>query len=250
MAASSSNDRLDDAYDDAVDDALDDALDDAFDEKFEAMFNSFVKQNEEKMKKKKRAYIEREREKGHLRLWNDYFSDDATYPPHIFRRRFRMTKDLFMRIVTRLADEVPYFQQRRNATGRLGLSPLQKCTAAIRMMAYGTAADAVDEYLRLGATTALLCLEHFTEGIISLFGDEYLRRPTADDLQRLLNIGEQRGFPGMIGSIDCMHWEWKNCPTAWRGQYTRGSGKPTIVLKAVASQDLWICTRFLDLQVH
>uniref|UniRef100_A0A0D3BQV7 Uncharacterized protein n=1 Tax=Brassica oleracea var. oleracea TaxID=109376 RepID=A0A0D3BQV7_BRAOL len=44
----------------------------------------------------------------------------------------------------------------------------------------------------------------------------------------------------MIGSIDCMHWEWKNCPTAWRGKYTRGSAKPTIVLEAVASHDLWI----------
>ncbi|XP_023644418.1 uncharacterized protein LOC111832345, partial [Capsella rubella] len=82
------------------------------------------------------------------------------------------------------------------------------------------------------------------DAIINLFGDEYLRRPTAEDLQRLLDIGEIRGFPGMIGSIDCMHWEWKNCPTAWKGQYTRGSGKPTIVLEAVASQDLWIWHAF------
>jgi len=51
----------------------------------------------------------------------------------------------------------------------------------------------------------------------------------------------------MIGSIDCMHWEWKNCPTAWKGQYTRGSGKPTIVLEAVASQDLWIWHAFFGL---
>uniref|UniRef100_A0A0D3AMD4 DDE Tnp4 domain-containing protein n=1 Tax=Brassica oleracea var. oleracea TaxID=109376 RepID=A0A0D3AMD4_BRAOL len=51
--------------------------------------------------------------------------------------------------------------------------------------------------------------------------EEYLRRPTTEDLQRLLDIGEIRGFPGMVGSIDCMHWEWKNCPTAWKGQYTR-----------------------------
>uniref|UniRef100_A0A0D3DQQ1 DDE Tnp4 domain-containing protein n=1 Tax=Brassica oleracea var. oleracea TaxID=109376 RepID=A0A0D3DQQ1_BRAOL len=72
----------------------------------------------------------------------------------------------------------------------------------------------------------------------------YLRRPTAADLQRLLDIGEHRGFPGMIGSIDCMHWEWKNCPTAWKGQYARGSGKPTIVLEAVASYDLWIWHAF------
>uniref|UniRef100_A0A0D3BS72 DDE Tnp4 domain-containing protein n=1 Tax=Brassica oleracea var. oleracea TaxID=109376 RepID=A0A0D3BS72_BRAOL len=36
----------------------------------------------------------------------------------------------------------------------------------------------------------------------------------------------------------------ENCPTAWKGQYTRGSGKPTIVLEAVASQDLWIWHAF------
>uniref|UniRef100_A0A0D3ACA7 Uncharacterized protein n=1 Tax=Brassica oleracea var. oleracea TaxID=109376 RepID=A0A0D3ACA7_BRAOL len=52
---------------------------------------------------------------------------------------------------------------------------------------------------------------------------------------------------GMIGSIDCMHWEWKNCPTAWKGQYTHGSGKPTIVLEVVASQDLWIWHAFFGL---
>ncbi|XP_024014247.1 uncharacterized protein LOC112088192 [Eutrema salsugineum] len=44
----------------------------------------------------------------------------------------------------------------------------------------------------------------------------------------------------MIGSIDCMHWEWKNCPTSWKGQYSRGHAKPTIFLEAVASKDLWI----------
>uniref|UniRef100_A0A0D3BKX6 Myb-like domain-containing protein n=1 Tax=Brassica oleracea var. oleracea TaxID=109376 RepID=A0A0D3BKX6_BRAOL len=130
---------------------------------------------------------------------------------------------------------------------RNGLSPLQKCTAAIRMLAYGQSGDTYDEYLRLGDSTSRLCLENFTDAIIQLFGDEYLRSPTPEDLQRLLDVGEVRGFPGMIGSIDCMHWEWKNCPTAWKGQFTRGSGKPTIVLEAVASQDLWIWHTFFGL---
>ena len=58
-------------------------------------------------------------------------------------------------------------------------------------------------------------------------------------------MGESRGFPGMLGSIDCMHWEWKNCPVAWKGQFFRGDhGKPTIMLEAVASQDLWISHAF------
>ena len=201
-------------------------------------------QEEERKRRKKRVYIERNREEGDIRLWNDYFSETPTYPHNLFRRRFIMNKSLLMHIVDRLSNEVNFFRQKKDGLGRLSLSPLQKCTAAICVLAYGNAADTVDEYLQIGETTTRSCLENFVEGIIYLFGDEYLRRPTPTDLQRLLNIGENRGFPGMIGSIDYMHREWKNCLTAWKGQYSRGSGKPTIVLEAVASYDLWISHAF------
>jgi hypothetical protein len=43
-------------------------------------------------------------------------------------------------------------------------------------------------------------------GVIEVFGGEYLRSPRVDDVERLLRVGESRGFPGMLGSIDCMHW--------------------------------------------
>ncbi|XP_022557024.2 uncharacterized protein LOC106397609 isoform X1 [Brassica napus] len=155
-----------------------------------------------------------------------------------------MSKSLFLRIVHRLSTEVAYFAPTQDAVGRSSLSPPQKCTAAIRQLAYGGGADTVDEYVRLGETTARKCLHQFTAGIIHLFGDEYLRHPTGEDLERLLAKGEGRGFPGMVGSIDCMHWEWKNCPTAWKGMYSRGTDKPTIVLEAVASYDLWIWHAF------
>ncbi|XP_058772325.1 uncharacterized protein LOC131646244 [Vicia villosa] len=84
------------------------------------------------------------------------------------------------------------------------------------------------------------CIE-FCKGIIRLYEQVYLRAPTQDDLQRILHVSEMRGFPGMIGSIDCMHWEWKNCPKAWEGKFTRGDkGTTTVILEAVASHDLWI----------
>uniref|UniRef100_A0A0D3DNS6 DDE Tnp4 domain-containing protein n=1 Tax=Brassica oleracea var. oleracea TaxID=109376 RepID=A0A0D3DNS6_BRAOL len=150
---------------------FDERCDQIFNQRFENLLIHKEAQQEASRSKKKRAYIERQREQGHMQLWNDYFSEEATYPSHMFRRRFRMNKPLFMRIVDRLSAEIPYFQQRRDATGRFGHSPLQNATAAIRMMAYGCPADAVDEYLRLGETTALLCLEHFVEGIINIFGD-------------------------------------------------------------------------------
>ncbi|XP_018466280.2 uncharacterized protein LOC108837759 [Raphanus sativus] len=217
-----------------------DQLDSMFDDLSEEDGDIFPEPKE----RKKRIFIERNREEGATKLWNDYFSESPTYGHRLFRRRFRMNKPLFMRIVNRLSTEVPYFRPTQDATGRSGLTPLQKCTAAIRQLAYGVGADTVDEYVRLGETTAAKCLHRFAAGIIHLFGDQYLRRPTPEDLQRLLFEGEERGFPGMIGSIDCMHWEWKNCPSAWKGMYSRGTGKPTLVLEAVASYDLWIWHAF------
>jgi hypothetical protein len=44
----------------------------------------------------------------------------------------------------------------------------------------------------------------------------------------------------MLGSVDCMYWEWKNCPSACHGQYTGHVHEPTIILEVVASKDLWI----------
>ncbi|CAL2225354.1 unnamed protein product [Prunus armeniaca] len=38
----------------------------------------------------------------------------------------------------------------------------------------------------------------------------------------------------MIGSIDCMHWQWKNCPTVWQGDYGNRKCQKSIILEAVA----------------
>jgi hypothetical protein len=156
-----------------------------------------------------------------------------------------MRKHLFLQIVEALGDWSPYFRLRRDAFGKVGLSPLQKCTATIRMLAYGTPADLMDETFGVAESTAMECMINFVQGVRHIFGDKYLRRPTEQDIQRLLQFGEAHGFPGMLGSLDCMHWEWENCPVAWKGQYVRGDhGVPTIMLEAVASKDLWIWHAF------
>jgi hypothetical protein len=113
------------------------------------------------------------------------------------------------------------------------------------MLAYGTPADELDENLKIAASTALECLGNFAKGVIEMFGEEYLRPPTAEEVEKILQYGESCGFPGMLGSIDCMHWQWEKCPVAWRGQFTRGDkGVPTMILEAVASKDLRIWHAF------
>ncbi|XP_059650671.1 uncharacterized protein LOC132296489 [Cornus florida] len=70
-------------------------------------------------------------------------------------------------------------------------------TVAIRMLAYGMLADAIDEYVRISESTTIESLKRFCAGIISIYREEYLRLPTEADIFRLLREGEKRGFPGI-----------------------------------------------------
>ncbi|KAL9453646.1 hypothetical protein AB3S75_009286 [Citrus x aurantiifolia] len=121
-----------------------------------------------------------------------------------------MSRSLFCRITNVVQGHDNYFMQRRDGIGRLRLSGLQKITTVFQMLADGMPADATNE------------------------------SPNANDVAKLLHVGKEHGFPGMLGSLDCMHLKWKNYPTAWAGQYAGRSGTPTIIMEAVVDYDLRI----------
>jgi len=98
---------------------------------------------------KKKIFIRRDREDAHDRLHRDYFADNSIYNETHFRRRFRMRKHLFLCIVDALSSRFEHFQLRYDGIGRRGLSPLTKCTIAMRTLAYGVSTDCVDEYLKI-----------------------------------------------------------------------------------------------------
>ncbi|XP_071693408.1 uncharacterized protein [Rutidosis leptorrhynchoides] len=124
-----------------------------------------------------RSYIHGDREEAAERLHKHYFQERPMYPDKTFRRRFRMSEELFLSIV---------------------------------------------------------------EDISNYDAEPLPKKPNGSDIARLYNTHEEKhGFKGMLRSIDCMHWKWKNCPVAWKGQYTSGhQGHPTIVLEVVASYDM------------
>jgi hypothetical protein len=97
-----------------------------------------------------------------------------------------MRRTLFIRILNVVEQHDEYFVQKRNAAGKLGLSSLQKVTAALRMLTYGMAADATDDYIHIGESTAIESLRRFVTAIVQVFGDEYLREPDEYDTARLL----------------------------------------------------------------
>jgi hypothetical protein len=73
------------------------------------------------------------------------------------------------------------------------------------MLAYGTPADLMDESFGIAESMVMECMIYFVQGVRHIYGQRYLRRPTEEDIQRLLQFGEIHGFPGMLGSVDCMH---------------------------------------------
>ncbi|KAK2659764.1 hypothetical protein Ddye_006297 [Dipteronia dyeriana] len=134
-----------------------------------------------------RRYIHRDRKERHNQIINDYFKgEQSKYTREHFCRRFRMNVELFNRILSAIESNDDYFTQKVDAVGKLGLSPLQKTMATVRMLAYGCPADFLDEYVQIGESTAIESLKHFCDAVIRVFETQYLRKPNKNDIARLL----------------------------------------------------------------
>lgn len=86
----------------------------------------------------------------------------------------------------------------------------------------------------MGEATTMMCLKHFMKALYKVFGSEYLRSPTSANVKHLLSKNSERGFPGMLISIDSLHWKWKNGLVAWQGPFTGHKGSPTMIIEEIA----------------
>ncbi|GKE30216.1 WAT1-related protein isoform X1, partial [Tanacetum coccineum] len=94
-----------------------------------------------------------------------------------------------------------------DAVGKAGISALVKCTSAIRQLAYDAIPDSLDEYLQIGDKTSRDCLMAFCNGVMELYGEEFLRKPTQTDVEKLYAFNEENmgfliwhAFFGVAGS--------------------------------------------------
>jgi Plant transposon protein len=128
---------------------------------------------------------------------------------------------------------LPDFLREPDALGNIGIHPLQRITGALRVLGYGYAYDAVDELIGIAESTMALTLRRVCRAVVDEFWPAYLREPNEDDMRRILAVNESQIFPGCIGSLDCQHWERKDCPVAWAGQFKEKETTSTVAMEAI-----------------
>ncbi|OWZ03112.1 Nuclease HARBI1 [Phytophthora megakarya] len=81
----------------------------------------------------KAANMSRDFEDAHNKLWTYYFAESPRFPEKYFRRRYRMRRSLFIRIMDAVVARDAHFHQLQGAIGKKGLSSLQTCTPNYRL---------------------------------------------------------------------------------------------------------------------
>ncbi|XP_039686192.1 uncharacterized protein [Medicago truncatula] len=69
-----------------------------------------------------RKYLNRDHAAANQRLIDDYFANEPTYDVAMFRRRYRMQKHVFLRIVRELSISHNYFTQQVDSANKKGIS--------------------------------------------------------------------------------------------------------------------------------
>ncbi|KAL5820803.1 hypothetical protein ACOSQ3_022685 [Xanthoceras sorbifolium] len=116
-----------------------------------------------------------------------------------------MGRSLFLCIVNEVRRHDNYFVQQRDGLGRLRMSSLQKIIVVFQMLAYGVLTDSTDEYIKIEESIAIESMKRFCRAVMKVFGEHYLRSPNADDVARLLQIGEKRGSNNDINVLEASH---------------------------------------------
>ncbi|XP_021986486.1 uncharacterized protein LOC110882899 [Helianthus annuus] len=142
------------------------------------------------------AALNRDREGAHERLVGDYFVQNCVYTDEQFRRWYRMSRRLFLRIANDLVNYDQFFTLRYNARGQRGFTTLQKCTLALRQLAYGTCSDSWDEYVRMPLElVGIVCSNNDLNVIVKSFIFDKIIRGTGPDSSFMLNgVSYKHGY--------------------------------------------------------
>lgn len=134
-----------------------------------------------------------------------------------------------MRILQVIYDYDVFFLQRQDYTRSLGCLQFK-----LHMLENGTWANAIDEYHWIAKNATMECMKWFMHVVVVIFQSRYLWEPIKTCIENQLKINVEKDFACMLGSLDYIHYRWKNCLVRWwQGQFQNKDGERLKILEAI-----------------
>lgn len=180
--------------------------------------------------------------RGTCSWFEDYLSPSPTYSAARFRARFRVPMRLYGALERELPLSEPSLLQGIDFTGRCGQPLYAKLLNSLRPLGSCASFHELEDQSHISVESQRVSFLIFLRAVRARIGPRILNRePAVAELQMLSDRFAARGFPGCVGSVDCVKITWKNCPRALKGQYHNPKdGKQAVIsCEAVADGDLY-----------
>jgi hypothetical protein len=138
-----------------------------------------------------------------------------TYNPEstlgkLFRRRFRIPFPAFKEVLLPRCQEANLFGTTVESKVRV---PLEfKILVSPRILSRGNVCDDIFEMSGVPEKTCDVIFHRFCEQFDKIFYGDYVKPPSGERLQKVMEIYAELGQHGALGSMDATHLHWNKCP--------------------------------------
>lgn len=105
--------------------------------------------------------------------------------------------------------------------------------AALKVLASGCTFTDVAAMSGMSRSTAETSFYTFTEEFSKALWDTWVTLPVGEDLKSVETIYRKCGLAGAVGSIDCTHFKWDQCPWSEQRQHIGKEGYASVVVEAM-----------------
>lgn len=161
-----------------------------------------------------------------------------------------MPREVYERVCASVLEHNPYFSQKKDALGFVGISTDTKLAIALKQLSYGEPGDRVESEFWVSEATATNFLKLFCESVVDCFQAKYTRLPNQAEMKNSSDMHAKLGFRGCLRGLDCASWKWDNWPVAIQGTHKGLGKKPCIRMETISDDNTFIWHSILDLLVQ
>ena len=149
------------------------------------------------------------------------FSDLNSRDSKFFRNRFTVPYQLYQQLLQLAKEWFP--QKKYDIAGREWTPIFLKLLGTLRILGKGCSWDLLYELSGISGEVH----RKWTLQFLHKFGEEmypiHVHGPRdTDELNKVTSLYAAVGFPGCVGSTDCVHIRWEMCPSLWFSSYKNG----------------------------